>query len=318
LRGERKITEGWRAEAHIVRKQAQFELELRLSKEGSEPARRILRAASCAALADAAAVLTALALEPRPTAAGSPSAEPPQLGPSAPATTGAVAAGETLESAPEPTTQAATAERAAPPRPAAQEASQTDAETIEIEEPEIRPAADSGRRIGVGLSAGARFDAGMLPAPRPGLQARVELRVLRIRAGLGISWLPPIDGVPDAYPAASVRSSAILGDGWLGIAVLDGRLSLSPCAVLESGGLSLASLRIREPDERTFLWTAVGAGARASYRIFSGFELGLDAAGLAPFSRPRLWVRADEGDVTLFHAAAVAVRLSVSIGYVFE
>jgi hypothetical protein len=319
LRDERKIAENWRAEAHIVRKRAQYELELRVSSDGSQPALRVLRAATCGALADATAVLVALALEPQPSAAGSPSAEPAQPSGSPPLAAGPVdGPAAPAANEPKPSTAAAAPTRPVPPPAAAQKSSQTAVDTLEIEDPEILPAAGSGGRIGLGISAGARFDTGMLPSARAGLRARIELRVLRIRAGLGISWLPPIENAADSYPAASVRASAVLGDGWLGVAVLDSRLSLSPFVVVESGALALESRRIRHPDERTFHWTAIGAGAHASYRLLAGLELGVEVAGVTPVSRPRLWVRTDEGDVTLFHAAAVAVRVAVSIGYVFE
>lgn len=163
-----------------------------------------------------------------------------------------------------------------------------------------------------------RLDAGMLPSLRSGMQARVELRLLRLRAAFGFAWLPSMETVAETYPEASIRASGLLGEGMLGYAVLEGRFSLLPCAMFEYGTLSLEGRRIAVPDDQSVRWTAVGAGGRATYRLAEGFELGFEVAGVAPFFRPRLWVQTDRGDLTLFHAAVVAVRVSASIAYVFE
>jgi hypothetical protein len=326
LRGDRRFAGTWRIAARILRKPAQYELELRLSRDGSERAHRTLRDSTCARLLDATAVLVALALENETqpavedavpaTSAGGPTAE----------SSGAPALRENPASVqPENPSRA---ERAPPgaqgpavsrqPAGARESAVERESSQPEAEELAIEPAAHGGARLRVGIGAGLRLDAGMLPALHPGVLGRVELGVDRLRAALGFSWLPPIEKVAAPYPAASIKAHAVLGDAWIGYAVLDGRLSLTPYAAFELGALSLESLGIRAPNAQSSRWTALGAGARGTYRAGAGFELDLEAAGFAPFSRPRLWVRTDRGEVTLFETAAVTVRLAASVSYVFE
>lgn len=325
LREERKFPDDWRIEARVVRRRAQFELELNLGRVGAEPARRTLRAPTCAALVEATAVFVALALESQPSAAVSAADEiaaPESIPPHQPsAAPGATAPAPSVAGAPHASaTQPPAKAPAASPSPAVQETPQTPGE--ELDESTERPAADGGDseplRLGVGVGAGWRLDTGMLPTPQSGLEARIELRVSRLRAVLGFNWVPPVETVADAYPGASIRASAILGEGLLGYALVEERFSLVPCAAFEYGALSLASRRIAVPDSQNVLWGAAGAGAHAAYRIAAGFELNFEATGLAPFSRPRLWLRTDRGDLTLFQAAAVAVRISAGIAYVFE
>ena len=324
LRDERKFPDDWSIDAHVLRKQAQFELKLTLRRGGAEAARRTLRSASCVALAEATAVFVALAVDLQPSAADASEVAPEQVPGSKPSTEPSSSEPTSREStAVEPhATRAPTKAQHGPPSPAVQARSQTPRNQSDESEAELEPAADGGRRqslrVGLGIGLGVRLDAGMLPTPRFGLQARVELRLLRLRAALGFTWLPPVETIAETYPAASIRASGILGDGMLGYALLEGRLSLLPCAMFEYGTLSLEGRRIVVPGEQSVRWTAAGAGARATYRLGAGFELGFEAAGLAPFSRPRSWVQTDRGDMTLFHATAVALRVSAGIAYVFE
>jgi hypothetical protein len=330
LREERKFPDDWFVQARVVRKPAQFELELTLRRGGGEPARRTLGAASCAPLVEATAVFVALAIDSQPSAAESSTVEvgtpepvsspKPNTGPNTGG--GSNEPGSRGPAAIEPSATRASSEQTAPSTTAVQAASQTPLEQSHKSATEVAPAAVGGRRqplrIGVGIGVGVRLDAGMLPGPRSGPQAWIDLRLLRLRVALGLAWLPPIETIAEAYPDAIIRASGLLGDAALGYAVLAGRFSLLPCVRLEYGRLSLASRGIEAPDAQSIHWAAAGAGARAAYRIAAGFELGFEAAGLAPFSRPRSWLRTDRGDLTLFHAAAVAVRVSASIAYVFE
>jgi hypothetical protein len=306
----------WRIEARVVHQRPQYALELSLEREGSEPAVRSLRAANCEALADATAVLVALALEPQPSAAGSTEVEDStSTGASRAAANGSREAAAAAQMA--NAEARAEAQDSKPPSPAPPPSPSSAV-------PEAKkPAAESGEtapaRLRLGLAAGLRLDFGMLPrSPNFGVTGRAELRFRRLRAAAGFSVLPASEGTAVAYPRARLRAHALLGDGMLGVAITDGALSVVPCAVFEYGSSTLASLQIADGVRQSIGWTAAGIGAHARYRLAAGFELGVETTGLMPFSRPHWWVRTERGDVTVFEAAVIAVRVTAGLAYVFE
>lgn len=309
----------WLVEARVVRQRSQYQLELSLKREDSEPAVRSLRAANCAALADATAVLVALAVEPQPTAAGSTAVED-----RANTASEQAAANGSREAAPRAQAASgeprAAAEKSQPPSTAPRTSSGSDTSSA------VEPAAERGKtpasQLRFGLGAALRLDLGMLPkSPSFGVTARAEVRFRRLRAAAGFSVLPAAESSAAAYPSARLRAHALLGEGQLGVAVTgEGALSLVPCAVFEYGRSTIAISRIATPapDRPSIPWTAAGIGARANYRLAAGLELGVEMTGLMPFSRPRWWVRTERGDVTLFETAVVAARVSAGLAYVFE
>jgi hypothetical protein len=304
----------WRVEARVVHR-LQYELELSLEREASEPAVRSLRAANCEALADATAVLVALALEPQ-LAAASSSIEAGANGGSPPAAANGSREAASGGSAASREPRAAT-ESSQPPS-APEPPSPSSAAPAAVE-----PAAESGEgtpsQLRLGLSAALRLDFGMLPrSPNLGVTTRAELAFHRLRAAAGFSVFPATESIAAAYPSARLRAHALLGDGLLGVALTEGALSVVPCAVFEYGSSTIATRRIVDHLRQSIGWTAAGIGARARYRLVAGLELGVEATGLLPFSRPRWWVRTQRGDVTVFEAAVVAVRVSAGLAYVFE
>jgi hypothetical protein len=302
----------WHVEARVLTKHSQYELELSVRRDGSEPRLRSLRASDCGALADATAVLVALALEPQPYAATAPDGAVPDANGTAVEGTADVRARspEPEEArAPDALERKAAETPKTPPVGAAAEA--------------VQPAAEGGGTqswpLRVGLGASLRLNFGMLPqSPGLGAVAQIQLRLWRLRAAAGLSVFPRAESTSATYPAARMRTHALLGEGLLGVAVVERPLSLVPYAVFEYGSVTADTRRIAAPDARDIRWTAVGVGAQIGYRLIGGFEFCLDVTGLTPLSRPRWWVRTDQGDLTLFEAAPVAVSISAGLVYVFE
>jgi hypothetical protein len=302
----------WHVEARVLTKRSQYELELSVRQDGSEPRMRSLRASDCGALADATAVLVALALEPQPYAATAPDG-------SAPDANGTAVEGSADVRARSPEPKEARApdvlERkaaAAPKTPLVRAAAEAD-----------QPAAEGGGTqswpVRVGLGASLRVNFGMLPqSPGFGGVAQIQLRLRRLRAAAGVSLFPRAESTSAKYPAVRMRTQALLGEGLLGVAVVEQPLSLVPYAVVEYGSVTADTRRIAVPGAQEIRWTAVGVGAQIGYRLIGGFEFCLDVTGLTPLSRPRWWVRTDQGDLTLFEAATVAVSTSAGFVYVFE
>jgi hypothetical protein len=115
-----------------------------------------------------------------------------------------------------------------------------------------------------------------------------------------------------------MRAQAVLGEGVFALAFPSGRISILPLAIVEFGSVSVATRNIAAPSASDGRWFAVGIGGALRYRVIAGLEIGLEAAVLAPWARPRWWLRTEQGDVTLFAASAAGARASIGVAYVFE
>jgi hypothetical protein len=295
----------WRARAQLRRHAGRYRMALTLYWQGGESSREV-EAVSCDALADAASILISLALadpvepkpEPEPEPEPGPGLEPESPPPSAASAAPAVAAAPSAKPAPQSKAAATPTEPTAGGLPAS-------------------PA--SAWHFRYGLIASLRLDLGMLPQqPAVGLAPRVLLQLGPLQAVAGLTWWLTARSQPDNYPSARLEGSGLLGDLVFGFELLERPLRLAPCLVFEHGRLRVRSTDVAIPDQIQFSWTAAGGGVRASVPLGANLHAGLELLGLAPWSRQRLLLRTPGGDVPLFVSAALALRISAELAYVFE
>jgi hypothetical protein len=171
------------------------------------------------------------------------------------------------------------------------------------------------------LEVGATFRSilGTLPqSPGFGPQPQLALRIGRLRAALGLTIGVAEQIASESRPGARLDASALLGELAIGIDLTGSPLGIWPSAVVELGELTIASLHVAEPSQRSSGWNAAGAGLHAARTLGYGFEVTLDAFLLLPFARPRWLLRTSDGAIPLFTTAPLAGRLSLGIARVFD
>lgn len=297
----------WAAAARVVRERAGYRLDLDLRLDGAEPARRAISAATCASLADATVVLIVLALQQGELAENTEPAAPAAVSGESPSAQPAGTAAAAPSSPTETTPDIAAPRTAAPSE-------------LEPARDADWPIADTApMRVGLALSAALRLDVGTVPAaPGIGVEPRIALRVGRLHVGLGATvWLPRETAVAQ-HASATVAGRGALGDVVIGWTFGSRPWRLTPEAVAELGMLSIEISNVATPGERDFRWFAAGVGVRGAFEFWSGFELFGNVAGLLPGTRPRALLPTRRGDVTSFEMAAVLLRVSAGLAYVFE
>jgi hypothetical protein len=304
-----------RATATITRAARRYRLALRI-EDRDAVAERTIEGDDCAALADAAALLIALAL----THADDDSRAADDASPGARTTTRdereraahARAAGEPDAGAAPGT--------AGQPRPTGTPArAEPRAQRIIVSpdnEVRDRPAEPLAFRFALG--AALALDAGMLPhAPALGVEPLLQLQLDRLRAQLALGlWLARA-GPSERYAAAQLNGSGALGKLSLGADLLHAPLAFGPRAVLELGRLAIATRGISVPQRGVATWAAAGAALHLGYPLMRRLEMAFELGVLFPFARPRWLLRVPTGEVDLFTAAPAVLRVTTGVAYSF-
>lgn len=295
-------------EGHITRERSRYRLALHVRSRSGD-AWRSVDADECTGMAEVAALLVAMSLDPRSD--GLEDGPTPQTA-------------QPDSSAPGKPTEAATSEQQASesvrpkasaiPTTSALEASPAPA-AIAIEEPPS--IASDPQRISLAMGASASVEDGMLSAvPGVGLEPQFELRYGVLRAGASVGlWIAGQKSVEE-YPRAAVASRAWVGQLSLGIDLFESALTLLPRAVFERGVIFLKASGITDSASDDAAWTAAGGGAQINYTLAEGFEVAFTVLVLAPFSRPRARITTDAGAREVFSSARVSGRLSLGLHYV--
>jgi hypothetical protein len=304
-----------RVTASITRENGRYRLQLRVH-DGDTVAERTVGGDDCGALADAAALLIALAI-----ARG----DDPDGAPTSTSAAGARAAGSTAPSERTPTaTQArapiegapATSKRRAEPlrsnpRRTGSIAISPDNEVFD------RPGAAPPFRIALG--AALALDAGMLPrAPALGVEPSLQLRAGWFGAELALGLWLARTGDSERYAAAELRGSGAIGKLALGADLMQAPLVIGPRGVIEFGRLAVETRRVSEPRPGSATWFAAGAALHLGYPIARQLELTLDVGVLFPLARPRWLLHTPRGAIDLFTAAPAALRASAGLAYVLR
>lgn len=160
---------------------------------------------------------------------------------------------------------------------------------------------------------------GTLPAePAFGLAPRLLVKFGRLSATAGVTFWLAAQSAVDGYPAARLEGRGVLGDLALGFELTREPVSFAPCLAIEHGQLRVRSLGIQTPDSARYLWTAAGGGVRAAVGLGAGLYAGLELLALIPWSRQGFLLRTPSGDIPIFRAAPLALRIAAEVTYVFE
>jgi len=283
LGGEVSSTSVKRVIAHaVVERRAERWILRMVTKVGEAAGRRTLEGQSCRELADAAALIVALAYDPDAVARTAAQAEVPEVVP-------------LPHVLPElPTDDAPPATLAAP-------------SIAPPFAPEAPPAAKSPE-VGGAAGLAASFDLGTLPSPAFGLTALLGLKVWRVRFDwTGTLWLAQSEVPEDTVVGGefSYLSTALAACPLL----LEDPLELGLCAGIEVGRLYAKALGVDNFDTCAVLWTA-HAGLLGAWKAADWLALRLDLGAAVPVERPE-WGLSPVGPVDQPGAGVGRARLAV-------
>jgi hypothetical protein len=255
-----------------------YQLRLRITTSKGQ-AERSLSAESCAAVAQAAALLIAMAVDPN--IAGAPESKGAAPGPSA------------TPSAP-------------PPKPEARSERAASEASNEPTEPAL------------GVEASAMLDVGSMPGAGLGFSGQAEARFSWLRLGLGGQLFIPSEGSISQLPTATVDISAAMATARAcGTWRLGPSLELGPCVWGELGELRGRAEGIRRPFAGSALWLALGTALQSRFALGPHFKLDADAGLIVPHARRRFLVQSDQGTLAVHRVAAAALRFGLGISYEF-
>jgi hypothetical protein len=231
-----------------------FLVHLEAPGEGGAREREI-KGVSCAAIADATALIIAMMIDPAAVAAAPPSPPPPP--PPSPAPS------------PPPSSPPPPAPPPSPPRPPPAPAA-----------PGIRPS--------FRLLAWAGADFGTFQTVAFGVGGAAVMVVGPVRIELGARGLPPRAVVVPAHPSTGGEVS--LAAGTLAacyVSTSQGRsFELGPCGGLEVGRLHAAGFGVDAPGAGNAVWSAATFGPHFAWAPIRWLALVLRAEAVFPFSRP--------------------------------
>jgi hypothetical protein len=226
---------------------------VRLETPGaSGPRVRELKAASCAALADATALIIAMMIDPAAVTA-------PPLPPSPPlAPAPAPAPAPLLLPVPVP---------APSPRPA--------------------PPQSPPLRRSFHVLAWTLLDTGTLPGVAFAVGGAAALTLGPVRLELGAGVWPDRAATLAQRPTAGGNVSLVAGSAGLCYGLLrPGPFDLAPCAAFELGRLHAAGFGVSSPGEGSALWTAVKAGGLFAWAPVQRFAVLVRLDAAVPTARP--------------------------------
>jgi hypothetical protein len=245
---------------------------------------RSLEGSSCAALAEAAALIVALAFDADAVAAAQAKQGPRESAARDPGTEGDPR---------EPNAQGGPIPAAVAPSSPVPAARIPASSTVVSRRSTVASSRQSRSfTLLTGADSGAHL--GALPGPAVGFGGFVGLEVWRVRIEvLATYWLEQ---------SASVRGGSggdfdlftVLSSGCFLFA--SGRLQLGPCLGLELGRMGARGFGVDNPGSSAIPWVAPYVGALGTLRIVGPLALRVGAGAIVPVSRPR-WVLVRVGEV---------------------
>jgi hypothetical protein len=331
-----------------ITKAARGAFRARLEIEAKEARRvREFQGISCAAVADATALIIALTIDPSavvmetpaapPPAAPKPAtpsepplpalpfAEPADLDPQEPMSSpiphradpgdanvspAESGAGTTSVGDSTGVKAPASARAAAPPFSAAPTASSVTAPRRKEVEPVPSPSS-----VALAFGAWGGADVGSLPAVAAGVGASISLFYRGQRFDLGASLWPERAERAADYPSSGGDFGIVAGSaGTCRDLLAVGPILAGPCFAAEIGWMSAAGFGVNEPKETGALWAALKPGAMVAVRPTrrAAVVVHLDAA--VPLSRPTFVITGAGG---VHRPGSVAGRASAGLEFLF-
>ena len=323
--------------ASVSRDKSGFRVRIETRK--AEAQVRELRGASCAAIANATALILAMMIDPsvasaaRATApSGSsdpPAPAPPSPPPAAPAEaqTPPSPAGSVGTPAPAPSGapgQPGTAvpstrgPSAAPPRPstparaaAAPPPTSTPKRAAAALPAQAPPAPAVAPRLSFGLMGWAGADVGTLPGPTAGFGVTGLSRygAQQFELGAGV-WLDRSARIRERPPAGGDIGLVAMAAGTCR-SLLQGIVVLSPCLALELGVMHASGFGVTTTQHASIFWAALRGGASLTYRPTESLGLVLRLEGVLPLTEPRFLL----GGVGEVHQPTPGARGTLGVSY---
>ena len=282
-----------------------YEVDL-WARQGDAVDRRRFEASRCSALANATALVVAVAL--RPMAVAGTLGPPPVQKPTS------------VGEAEQP--EVASADEVPPPSDSEAEAPKVSASRSgeRRSEPSEEPPAEARARprlrprLGLGLSLGPGI--GVLPSVSAELRGSVSVLLRRWRIGaFAMFWTPASSAVdPDAAVVSSIEARMV-GGGIRGCHTWTrGRLEFPLCAGLAGGSMrGLGEGGTVQPRVVRSPWVAAEAGPGLGFSLGPRVTLGLSVDAIVAVARPGFDIRMGNTSIAIFRASPVGGRASLGV-----
>ncbi|WP_437314112.1 hypothetical protein [Sorangium sp. So ce385] len=279
-----------------------FELHIELSRDGWSSARTV-RGATCPALADAGALIVAMAIDPDAAARSGTAATDDR----------SIAGARPANPAPEPPAAAARGAEPAPPRGPPTAPPRSAPPTRARARP-TEGSVDRAPRFRIGL--GGMSDLGTMQRLSGAIEPWAGVVVGPARLEAGASFWPGRRAESAAKPgtggtidlvAGSLAACALLPP--LERAVRPDFEVGVPCAGVELGRMHAEGFGVSDPGEGSGVWVALRSGAAASWVVAPWMRLRLRLEAVVPLERPR-FVLEGVGEV---HEPSVAARAALGL-----
>jgi hypothetical protein len=271
-----------------------FVVRLETPGEGATQVRE-LRGASCKAVADAAALILALMIDPAAGASegrdgGAESEGGRSEGASArseDATKGTEGAGAATASKESTTAGGASTKARGPGRQAAD--ARAPPRSVAPATRPRSPGKEASRAIPIELRLGgfAAVDAGSLPAVAAGFGISGALLYGAQRFEIGAVIFPERAGVIGSLPSAGGDVELIAGTTGTCRDLVDGPLEIAPCAALEIGRLSADGFGVSTPGSGAAVWAALKGGGMLLWAPLPRLGLTARVDVAIPLLKPR-------------------------------
>ena len=307
------------AEARVERGE-KWKVTIRTSRNGTAAEERTIEGASCAALADATAVILAIAMIPpgkdaAAAAARESAAEAkakPTAGAQAQATGGAsgTEAEAEVEADGDARTEAGVGQAHVGPGGSVTARGGSGASARDGAE---RPAGAARERHAFAGMVGGATDGTTLPAAALGGRVGLAWTPGRIRVELGGSFFSS-QSKTTATSAAGARFNLLVAGARGCWALLQGAVEISPCAGVDVQSVSAKGFGATQNYDASGAWLSAAGGALVRVPLASWFALRADADAIVPFSRPTFVV---EGDGAVHRPSTIGARAGIGAELLF-
>jgi hypothetical protein len=261
------------AAALVTYDQRRWRATIAITGADASPRQREIEGETCAQVADAAAVIVALAIDP---AAGSSLAAPPKpvASPPSPPLSPPPASPPLL--VPQPPVQLTPLGPSAPLSPVPPSPA-----------PQSRP---MSKRLALGIKAVGGVDIQSLSKPWLGVglggilgfsQNRIEIAMF--------GWLPEVVNMP-RKPYVGAQISLFVGSARYCRTIVSGTLGLAGCGGMELGSIHAASFGVSSRSAGSAFWLAPGLGLVGLLSSSRHLALSFELAGVAPSFRRSFWI----------------------------